>query len=252
MKEMINLGTWTKEDLDGLLKESASMLDVGARIDHLSAQFLGVGYRESTLIGDVNTPETFVINLEGLDCFTFIDYIEAMRISGTFKEFKKKLKKVRYRCGKISYECRNHFFTDWLSYREDLIENITERISSGKSKKVRKTLNRKDDGTCFLSGIACAERTITYISAESIDAKVVDNLKTGDYIGIYSDMQGLDVSHVGILIRDRDTVIFRHASSSEKYRKVVDEDFRNYVKNKPGIVVLRPKEFLYLVLPESV
>jgi hypothetical protein len=239
MREQINLGKWTQEALDILLQESSSIHDTGRRIGFLSAKFLGSRYAEATLTGHAHTPEVFVINLEGVDCFTFIDHIEAMRISGSFSEFRENLKKIRYRSGKIVYENRNHFFTDWIEYNSDLIDDITARLSKGKSAQVKKILNQKDDGTCFLSGVSFRERQIVYIPSGNVDDAVINGLKTGDYIGIYSEKQGLDVSHIGIVIKDASDVFFRHAST--KSMKVVDEDFRKYISGIPGIIVLRSK-----------
>jgi len=238
MREQIIFGRWTEIKLENLLKESSAINDIGRKIDFLSRQFLGVEYKESTLIGNANTPEVFVINLEGVDCFTFIDYIEAMRVSTSFPEFRKNLNKVRYRSGDITFETRNHFFTDWREFNSDLVDDITEYISAGKSRQVKKILNRKDDKTYFLPGIPCMEREITYIPSETINDAVIENLRTGDYAGIYSEKAGLDVSHAGIVIKDKDNVFFRHASI--KSMKVVDEDFRKYISDKPGIIVLRP------------
>ncbi|RJQ51798.1 MAG: DUF1460 domain-containing protein [Nitrospiraceae bacterium] len=239
MKEKKLLGKWTEEKLDDLLKESPSFNNTGKRTAFLSRQFLGTGYKESTLTGDVNTPEVFVINLEKVDCFTFLDYIEAMRRSGSFPDFRENLKKVRYHSGEIAYESRNHFFTDWRTYHPDLIEDATEHAGMGKSRRIKKTLNLRDDGTCCLSGIPCTERELAYIPAGDIDDAVIERLRTGDYIGIYSEKNGLDVSHVGILIKEQEKVKFRHASSVK--RKVIDEDFRGYIKDKPGIIALRPR-----------
>jgi len=239
MREQTNLGKWTKEKLDILLQESSSIHDTGKRIDFLSAKFIGAQYTEATLIGHANTPEVFVINLEGVDCFTFIDYIEAMRRSGSFSEFRENLRKIRYRSGEVIYEDRNHFFTDWREYNSDLIDDITERVGRGKSKQVKKILNQKNDGAGFIPGIPFRERQVVYIPAEKVDDAAMRDLKSGDYIGIYSEMPGLDVSHIGIVIKDASHVFFRHAST--KSMKVVDEDFRKYLSGKPGIIVLRAK-----------
>jgi hypothetical protein len=245
------LGRWTEDKLDEILRESSKIKEAGARIDFLSRLFLGTNYKESTLIGDVNTPEVFVINLEGVDCFTFIDYIEAMRLSGSkrisdsFSEFKENLKKVRYR-GKVAFENRNHLFTDWREFNTESVDDVTEKIGGQKTKSILKILNRKEDGTYFLQGIQPGEREIRYIPSDAIDDSVISKLKTGDYAGMYSEMQGLDVSHVGIIIKDpirssiSNGVNLRHASS--KYKKVVDEDFRDYITTKPGLIVLRPKD----------
>jgi hypothetical protein len=239
MKEQIILGKWTKEKLDDLLKESSAINDAGKRIDFLSGKFLGVEYRESTLIGDINTPEIFLINFKGVDCFTFLDHIEAMNLSKSFSEFKENLKKVRYQSGKVVYENRNHFFTDWIEFNSDLVEEATEYVCAGKSHQVKKILNQTNDERYFLPGIPCREREILYIPSGDVDNAVIEKLKTGDYIGIYSDKPGLDVSHVGILIKDKNIVFFRHASKSSM--RVVDVDFLKYISGKPGIIVFRPK-----------
>jgi hypothetical protein len=240
-KEHIALGKWTVEELDNLLRESFTARSTGRRIELLSGKFLGVQYRESTLTGDSVTPEVFVVDLAGVDCSTYLDYIEAMRLSGSFAEFKENLKRVRYRSGEIHYENRNHFFTDWREFNPDLVDDITGRIGDQKTRIVTRTLNMKEDGTHILPGIPSRKRTIHFIPSGAVDGTVMEKLKTGDYIGMYSEKQGLDVSHVGILIKIDGTAYLRHASSSEKYRKVVDEDFREYISGKPGIIVLRPK-----------
>lgn len=69
---------------------------------------------------------------------------------------------------------------------------------------------------------------------------VLNNLKTGDYIGIYSPIKGLDVSHTGIVIRKNNQVLYRNASSLSKNMKVVDTNFLEYISSKTGIIVLRP------------
>ncbi len=108
----ITLGNWTQDKLDSLLHQSAEIKDTGARIDFLSGHFLDINYKESTLTGSADIPEVHVINLSGVDCFTYLDYIEAMRLSGSFSEFMENLKNVRYRNGEIAFENRNHFFPE--------------------------------------------------------------------------------------------------------------------------------------------
>ena len=242
MKERILLGTWTQEKLDILLKESSGISDSGRRIDFLSKHFLKTKYKESTLIGDINTPEVFVRNLAGVDCLTFIEYIEAMRRSGSFNEFRENLRRMRYCSGEVAFENRNHFFSDWKAFNSDFVVDVTKYISSGKSKEVSKKLNERDDGTLFLPGVFCRLRQITYIPSIHVDDPVIEKLKTGDYAGMYSETEGLDVSHVGIIIREQDAVKLRHASSVKKYRNVVDEDFKDYLEAKAGIIVLRPRD----------
>jgi hypothetical protein len=241
-EEVILLGKWTTEKLDDLLHKSSDIDDTGARIDYLSKQFLGTPYQESTLIGDINTPEVFVINLEAVDCFTFLDYIESMRRSSSFDEFRENLIKVRYRGGELNFKNRNHFFTDWCEFNSNFIDNVTGQLGGKKVIVVMKLLNQKEDGTYFLPGIQPMERLITYIPSNMIDDSILGQLRTGDYIGIYSEKQGLDVSHVGIFINQEHKTYLRHASSHKEHRKVVDQDFSDYITDNPGILVFRSKK----------
>jgi hypothetical protein len=239
-KVYIDMGRWTEPELDKLILEASLIEDNGERIKLLSDLFVGLDYKESTLIGDSSTAEVFVVNLSGVDCFTFVDYIEAMRLSGSFGGFLKSLLRARYRNSIVSYENRKHFLTDWAEYAPVTVSDVTDQIGNGKVKGILKTMNLKEDGTPLLAGIASHQRKIKYIPHENISGTVVGRLKTGDYVGIYSVMPGLDVSHVGIIIKDGNRVSIRHASSDSRYRKVIDQDFQAYISGKPGLIILRP------------
>jgi hypothetical protein len=239
----IVLGRFSENELNRIMSESSQIADLGGRIHFISGKFLGVDYAESTLIGDKDTPEVFVINFDGVDCFTLIEYVEAMRLSNTFSAFEENLRRLRYRSGEVSFANRNHFLTDWREFNSGFIEDATVEIGGDKTTTVQKILNEKEDGTHFLPGIPFLSREISYIPSDAIDDSVSDRLKTGDYAGIYSGMKGLDVSHVGIIIRRGDNINLRHASSQKEIRKVVDQDFRGYIAGKPGIIILRPRSY---------
>lgn len=240
-EEIIVLGKWTEKLLSKIIHESASIKGAGERIAFLSGQFTGTKYMEGTLKGGLDSAEVFVINLDEMDCFTFIEYIEAMRMSGSYDEFKANLKDVRYCSGMVAFGKRNHFFTDWRLYNAGHIDDATRHIGGRNTEKCMKTLNKKKGGGLFLPGIPISDREVYYIPARHIGGDIMNGLKTGDYIGIYSEDSGLDVSHAGIFIRDGENTILRHASSSPGLRKVVDQDFPGYVSSRPGIIVLRPK-----------
>lgn len=242
IEDHINLGRWTEEELNGLLRKGSQIAEAGKRIDFISRIFLGVQYGESTLIGDEETAEALVINLGRVDCFTFLDYVEAMRLSRSFDAFTKTLRKVRYRSGRVSYRNRNHFFTDWREYRVGSVVDVSGKVGGNGTQTVEKVLNVKEDGTRYLPAIVPLNRRIDYIPASAIDEVVLGRLHTGDYVGIYSECAGLDVSHVGIIIREGTTVRLRHASSLAPIRKVIDQDFLEYMTARPGFLILRPRD----------
>jgi hypothetical protein len=238
-REVMNLGKWSRESLEKIIAKAADFHLTGRKIDFISRQFLGIHYREGTLIGNEKTSEVFVVDLSGVDCFTFIDYVEALRLSDSISTFKNNLRQIRYRSGAIVFNHRNHFFSDWSVFNRAHIEDATVRVGGGHAQSSEKKLNVKEDGTLYLPGIAAIDRTVDYIPAGSINESVIRRCKTGDYIGIYADTPGLDVTHVGIFIKDQDKVYLRHASSLPECRKVIDQDFLSYMVGKPGFLVFR-------------
>ncbi|MBI4649898.1 DUF1460 domain-containing protein [Candidatus Desantisbacteria bacterium] len=241
--EFVDLGKWDENKLNELISMASKINEIDKRIDFLSAQFLDTQYKGSTLIGDINIPEIFVIRFDGVDCFTYLDYIEAMRRSISYNDFKENLKKVRYQNAIIAYDKRNHFFTDWKEFNPEYIEDVTLLLGREKTKQVVKILNLKNDSTFLLPGIIPKKRIIDYIPSSQIDNSVINEIKTGDYAGIYTDDDGLDVSHVGLLIKRENNIILRHSTIAKKFQKVVDIDFIEYISKRPGFIILRPVNF---------
>lgn len=235
--EKLNLAKWDKKELSQFLSTTFTKSN-STKVKNITDEFLNTAYKANTMIGSSTQKEELVIDLENLDCFTFIDYVEAMKHSQDFDEFKNNLINLRYQFGNLNYTSRNHFFSDWTIYNN--FENITLSISS-KAKSVRKTLNLSKTNTPFLKGIKTRETTIDYIDSKDLNEEIISSLKTGDYIGIFTHIKGLDVTHTGIIIKKENKTFFRHASSKKKYLKVVDEDFKTYIKNTPGFIVLRQK-----------
>ncbi len=234
-------GRWSEAELDSFIRQASLLGDTGEKVEFISRQFLGTAYRESTLVGTMATEEVLVINLEGVDCFTLLDYVEAMRISSSFVCFEDNVARVRYREGILSFSARNHFFTDWREYGAGRIDDVTQSVGGVKTEKVVKILNVSEDGSQLLPGVEPRMRELCFVPSDALDDAAVGRLETGDYVGIYSRREGLDVSHAGIVIKAGGSVYLRHASSAKGRRKVLDENLRRYVSTRPGLVVLRPK-----------
>ncbi|GAQ93954.1 hypothetical protein TAGGR_1119 [Thermodesulfovibrio aggregans] len=214
-----------KIDIDKLL-DKVKTLSTERKIVKISQHFLGIPYKKNSLIGSFIQQEQLVIDFEGVDCMTFIEYVEAMRMSDSYSSFVENLRYVRYFDGIVDFKKRRHFFTDWNELKT--VKNVTEALNE-QFLTVVKELN-------FIEGIEPKHRVINYIPAEAI-GKITSKLKTGDYCGFYTSKEGLDVTHVGIIILDGDTLKLRHASSKKGY--VVDEDFLQYSKQKEGIIIFR-------------
>ncbi|OBB59278.1 lytic transglycosylase [Mycobacterium sp. 852013-51886_SCH5428379] len=209
------------------------------RSDALSRQFLGIPYGANSLIGSAMVPEQLVVDLERVDCFTYADYVEALKRSDTREAFFDELVGVRYRDGVVGFQTRKHFFTDWSTVAPTVADDVTNTLSD-KAIRVTKDLNQKDSGGVYLPGLPVVTRTLSYIPSRDVDGGVLSRLRTGDYIGAYSPDGGLDVTHVGIFVAGPDGPVLRHASSLERENKVVDSPLEDYLRSIPGIVVLRP------------
>ena len=233
--EKINLGNWSKQELSNFLLENSKNTN-HIKIKNITNKFLNTPYKANTMIGSNNKSEKLVIDLGNLDCFTFIDYVEAMKHSQDFDTFKTNLIKLRYQNGNIDYIYRNHFLSDWILYNG--FKNITSSLTS-KTKQVTKILNLSKKNSLFLKEIQTKKIKIDYIDSKDLNEDIINKLRTGDYIGVYTHIKGLDVTHVGVFIKKEDKAYFRHASSKKEFFKVIDEPFESYIKNTPGFIVLR-------------
>ena len=232
-------GNKDKIKIARLLDQAGQIQDPGQKITFISAAFLGTPYLANTLIGSSTTQEVFVLQLDGVDCFTLLDYVEALRRSSSFDEFKETLRHLRYRRGQVDFLARNHFFSEWGNSDFSQLQDVTSLVGGINVLRVKKTLNQKNDTTLFLPGYPVKKREIAFIPAEAIDKSLLSRLRSGDYIGIYSSAPGLDVTHTGIIVKTEEKIMFRHASSKDLFKKVVDEDFASYLGGEKGIIVYR-------------
>ena len=98
-----------------------------SRIDVLSRHFLGYPYQSNPLIGSSDTREVFTASLDGFDCVTYIETILALAHALNVDEFVEWLRKIRYEQGRIEWNRRNHFMTQWIrnNVREGLLRPVS-------------------------------------------------------------------------------------------------------------------------------
>lgn len=224
-----------------LLEQHAGKSDV-EKLDLISAYFKETPYVANRLVGNATTDEQLVIALNELDCFTYVDYIEAFKRSKNVDEFVQQLVTVRYINGVITYLNRKHFFSDWVTEPTVIAEDVLkgdEYASIVQSETV--DINKGAKGE-YIAGLPDRMRTIVYIPRDQLTPEVLKTLKTGDYVGLRTSIAGLDVTHCGIIIQKEDGTYMRHASSAKSNYKVVDQKLSDYFeayKRPTGIVVFR-------------
>lgn len=238
--DSVKIDDITSNKIDSLVKLRTENIHKtkGDMISLISREFIDTPYVANMLQGSITTPEKLVIDFRGLDCFTYLDYVEAMSKSNSRQDFIENLIRTRYVGGDVNFLHRRHFFSDWAYQTYPVAQDVTAEISP-LALVADKHLNLKADGTTYLPGLPVVDRRITYIPAADIDAGMIGRLKTGDYIGIYTNIAGLDVTHVGIFVMTDKGPMFRNASSKKAKMKVVDSPFLEYVAKTTGIIVLR-------------
>ena len=231
--------SWQQPKLHQVLVNTSSINTPGQKIVAISDYFLDAPYKSNTLIGNASIKEQFVARLDGFDCFTFLDAVEALRRSTHAGEFPSQLKLVRYKKGIVAYRSRRHFFSDWVTDKEVPISDVTAIVGQGKELTKTKHLNLKTQKTYWLDDIPVIPREITFIPSENLHGDVLEAFLPGDYIGIFTKQPGLDVSHTGLIVKKGNVVMLRHASSRSHAKKIIDEPLIEYMQDKAGLLVYR-------------
>lgn len=242
LSKTTDIDAYTQHKINTIIQDISKnkTLTQSEKISLVSEKFLGTPYQSNMLDGSDSKKEKLVIDFIGLDCFTYLEYVIALYQSHSESHFLKNMVKTRYIDSEISFYNRKHFFTDWANRDDKVAEDITTEISP-KTLECVKSLNQKSENQKYLPGIPIVSRMINYIPSSAIDSSLINKLKSGDLIGIYTPLPGLDVSHVGFFIATEQGPIFRHASSSKDNQRVVDSPLMPYLLKSPGIIVLRVK-----------
>jgi len=240
IKKAVDMGDWNRTKIEHLLDEVGQIPEPGKRVTFISAAFLETPYLANSLIGTAETAERFVLRLDGVDCFTLLDYVEALRRTSNFDGFQETLRRIRYREGQVNFLNRNHFFSEWGDGDFTQLHNVTDLVGGTGIRRVEKQLNQKADGTLYLPGYPVKKREVVFILPEAVNESLLARLQSGDYVGIYSFEPGLDVSHSGIVVKKSGKVFLRHASSRLFIEKVVDEELLPYLGGTKGLIIYRP------------
>lgn len=222
--------------------------------------FLETPYVASTL--ETDGDERLVINLREMDCTTFAENCLALTktIQSTkpgLEQFTHELAKIRYRDSKINgYTSRLHYTTDWIfdNQQKNLLKDVSKEIAEIPYVKTINFMSTHPDSyrhlknnAMLVAEMAHIEKNITqrqyyYIPKEKL-AEVESDLNDGDIAGLTTSINGLDVSHMGILIRKDKRIHLLHASTSAKKVVLSRETLEEYLKNSKsvtGIIVARP------------
>lgn len=247
-------------------EKNLSSLPINKIIIEIGRSFLGTDYVANSL--EKEEEERLVINLTGLDCYTFLEsslvFARSIKKRKTspkdrseFEDFQKELINIRYRNGKLNkYPSRLHYFSDWIYDMNErgIGKDITKEIG-GKLyiKKINFMSTHIDaykqlkSNPKFVDEMVKIEEEISsrnyfYIPQEEI-SKLEEKIQSGDIIGITTNVEGLDIAHTGIAIRmDNGRIHLMHAPNEGYKVQITEKPLADYIKGnkkQTGIMVLR-------------
>ncbi|KTC87105.1 N-acetylmuramoyl-L-alanine amidase-like domain-containing protein [Legionella brunensis] len=107
--------------------------DMAARLDAISAHFLGKEYLLGALGEGVKArfDQAPRYRVDAFDCDTYVTTVLALALASDTRDFKQCLCKIRYENGHVAYTSRNHFTgLDWNlnNQRQGFVKDITENF----------------------------------------------------------------------------------------------------------------------------
>lgn len=233
---------------------------MGEIVVEVGKRFIDAPYIAGSLDSAGN--EHVVVNLREFDCVTFVENSLALArcIKGntmTFEAYKNELERIRYRGGKQSgYTSRLHYFLDWISDNEakGTVTNVTREIGGAPFRKTINFMSTHRDryphlvSNAVVDSIRTREKAIStgewfWIPKEKL-ASLSGKIETGDIIAIVTSIEGLDIGHTGIAVKEKDgTVKMLHAPDVGKTVTLTQTGLAQYLKGHPkhaGVMLMRP------------
>ncbi|MBN2805531.1 MAG: DUF1460 domain-containing protein [Prolixibacteraceae bacterium] len=256
--------TYTHEDSLLILAKRAEFKEesldrMSLLLEKIGLSFIGSPYKAHTL--EVGDEETLVINLREFDCTTFVETCLALtttfKMGGyTFDSYQYILKRIRYRNGLLDgYNSRLHYFTEWIADNstKGYVKDIS-KIHGGvpypnavnfMSQHISAYPQLLKDST-LIPGLKAIEASISdrvayYIPKEDLK-KVEPYLEEGWIIAFTTSIEGLDVIHTGISVRNGEKIHLLHASSDAGQVVVSNETLIEYVMGnhlQTGVMLLK-------------
>ena len=238
---------------------SKSDLPVSELITEIGLSFLGTPYVVASLENGLE--EKMVINLRELDCTTFAENCLALARTvkagkNDFESFVSELVRIRYRDGiRNQYPSRLHYFVEWISNNQD--KRIIDETPNQNGVKSNKVINYMSTHPAsypvlrehpeLIPAIAEQEKALTKTGFMFFPKNDIPNLYKhlhhGDIIALTSSIEGVDVNHVGIILKKGNEFYLLHAPLSGKKVLVSDEPITDFIKpnsKNNGIMIARP------------
>ena len=235
----------------------------GDLLARIGERFVGTPYEPQTL--EVPGPERLVVNLEALDCVTFVEtalVLARLAWSGTPDDafatpYRDELTRVRYREGALDgYPSRLHYFSEWIADNEaaGLVTALSRELGGVADSSAIDFMSNHPDAYRQLADPDVLARVIDtemrisateryYIPQEEIAAKA-HLIRDGDIIAATSTVPGLDVAHTGIALWREGELRLLHAPLVGSHVQISEETLAERIQRlggQDGIMVARPR-----------
>ena len=227
----------------------ATFTNFGDLVARIGERFVGTPYEPQTL--ELPGPEQLVINLEVLDCVTFVENVLVLarlawsaspgladaRRTGTATPsgladdadgfqaaYRDELTRLRYRGGVLDgYASRLHYFSEWIADNEasglvDLISLELGGVADGSAidfMSAHPDAYRQLADPDVVAEIARMEARLGSVERYYIPAGAIDaasdGIRDGDVIAATSTVEGLDIAHTGIALWQDGVLRLLHA-----------------------------------------
>ncbi|MBP3350374.1 MAG: DUF1460 domain-containing protein [Bacteroidaceae bacterium] len=228
------------------------------RLAFIARQLLGSPYVAATLEGDT---EVLRINMSEFDCTTLVETAIALSLTAavdtaSYNEFAHNLRNIRYRDGVVDgYASRLHYVSDWIAdntRRGNFVE-VTAQCPLAKrdTKSINYISTHSRNYTDLLNNdslVNCIKEVeakynnyrYQYIPATSLNSEALAKwFNNGDIVLFTTSAKGLDVSHMGIIVVERNRVRLLHASSNSHTVMLDNQPLYNYVMSNRSINGIR-------------
>lgn len=239
----------------------------GDLLGAIGERLVGTRYEPHTL--EVPGPERLVINLEALDCVTFVENVLVMaRLAWSAPRglvddpdrfaaaYRRELTAIRYRGGKLDgYPSRLHYFSEWIADNEalGLVEAVSRELGGVEDESPIDFMSTHPDAyrqladPAVLADIASTETRLRsrprhYLPEHGIEA-AAPGIREGDIIAATSTVPGLDIAHTGIAVRRGGVLRLLHAPLVGSHVQISEESLAERIlriEGQDGIMVARP------------
>ena len=239
----------------------ATFTNFGDLVARIGERFVGAPYEPHTL--ELPGPERLVINLEVLDCVTFVENVLVLarlawsaspgladaRRTGTATPsgladdpdgfqaaYRDQLTRLRYRGGVLDgYTSRLHYFSEWIADNEasGLVDAISRELGGVADGSAIDFMSSHPDAYRQLADpdvvaeIARMEARLGLVERYYIPAGAIDaasdGIRDGDVIAATSTVEGLDIAHTGIALWQDGVLRLLHAPLVGSHVQISEE-----------------------------